>query len=37
MVDQLRAIDNRRFLHELGKLSRGSQEALAENIRILLA
>jgi mRNA interferase MazF len=37
MVDQLRAIDNRRFLHELGRISRGSRQALAQNIRIVLA
>ncbi len=37
MVDQLRAIDNRRFLRETGKISRRHQEKLAENIRILLA
>lgn len=37
MVDQLRAIDNRRFLQELGKISRGSQQALGENLGILLA
>ncbi|MBI3989642.1 MAG: type II toxin-antitoxin system PemK/MazF family toxin [candidate division NC10 bacterium] len=36
MVDQLRAIDNRRFLRETGKISRHNQERLAENIRILL-
>ena len=37
MVDQLRAIDNRRFLRQMGKLSRRAQERLAERIRILLA
>lgn len=36
MVDQLRAIDNRRFIKHLGNLSRRSQEKLAENIRIVL-
>jgi mRNA interferase MazF len=36
MVDQLRAIDNRRFIKHLGVLSRPSQEKLAENIRIVL-
>jgi mRNA interferase MazF len=36
MVDQLRAIDNRRFIRHLGNLSRRSQEKLAENIRIVL-
>ena len=37
MVDQIRAIDNRRFLRHMGKLSRRTQERLAERIRILLA
>lgn len=37
MVDQLRAIDNRRFLREFGMVSRRNQERLAENMRILLA
>jgi mRNA interferase MazF len=36
MVDQLRAIDNRRFIRHLGNLSRRSQEKLAENTRIVL-
>jgi len=36
MVDQLRAIDNRRLIKHLGVLSRHSQEKLAENIRIVL-
>lgn len=36
MVDQLRAIDNRRLVKHLGMLSRRSQEKLAENIRIVL-
>ncbi|MBI3325962.1 MAG: type II toxin-antitoxin system PemK/MazF family toxin [Nitrospinae bacterium] len=37
MVDQIRAIDNRRFRKEIGVISRRSQRKLAENIRILLA
>jgi len=37
MVDQIRAIDNRRFVRHMGKLSRRTQERLAERIRILLA
>src|SRR5574341_2328922 len=37
MVDQIRAIDNRRFLRHMGKLSRRTQERLADRIRILLA
>lgn len=36
MVDQIRAIDNRRFHTQLGKISRKSQTKLAENLRILL-
>ena len=37
MVDQLRAIDNRRFLKRLGMMGRSSQKKLAENIRIILS
>lgn len=37
MVDQIRGIDNRRFLRHMGKLSRRTQEKLADRIRILLA
>ena len=36
MVDQLRAIDNRRFIKKLGMIGRSSQKKLAENIRIIL-
>ncbi|MBI5166256.1 MAG: type II toxin-antitoxin system PemK/MazF family toxin [candidate division NC10 bacterium] len=36
MVDQLRAIDNRRLIRQLGKISRRSQENLARSIRIVL-
>jgi len=36
LVDQLRAIDNRRLIRETGKLSRRSLEKLMQNIRILL-
>lgn len=36
MVDQLWAIDNRRFTRHLGNLSRRSREKLVENIRIML-
>ena len=36
MVDQIRAIDNRRLLGHIGKISRKSQIKLAENLRILL-
>ena len=36
MVDQLRAIDNRRFIKRLGMIVRSSQKKLAENIRIIL-
>ena len=37
MVDQIRAIDNRRFLRELGTISRQSQVRLTANLRVLLA
>jgi mRNA interferase MazF len=36
MVDQIRAIDNRRFIRRLGVIGRSSQKKLAENIRIIL-
>ncbi|MBI4609409.1 MAG: type II toxin-antitoxin system PemK/MazF family toxin [Candidatus Rokubacteria bacterium] len=36
MVDQVRAIDNRRFIEKLGKIARASQARLAENLKILL-
>ena len=36
LVDQIRAIDNRRFVKEVGVLSLRHQEALARNIGILL-
>ncbi|HUL22174.1 MAG TPA: type II toxin-antitoxin system PemK/MazF family toxin [Thermodesulfobacteriota bacterium] len=36
MVDQLRAIDNRRFTKRLGMIGRSSQKKLAKNIRIIL-
>jgi len=36
MVDQIRAIDNRRLLRVVGKISRKSQIKLDENLRILL-
>ncbi len=36
MVDQIRAIDNRRFPGHTGKISRKSQVKLDENLRILL-
>ena len=37
MVDQLRAIDNRRFIKRLGMIGRLNQKILAENIRIILS
>ena len=37
LVDQIRAIDNRRFLQWLGKISRRSQANLARNLTILLS
>jgi mRNA interferase MazF len=36
MVDQLRAIDNRRFLKRLGVIRRANQKKLAENIQTIL-
>ena len=36
MVDQIRAIDNRRLLGHIGEISRKSQVKLDENLRILL-
>jgi mRNA interferase MazF len=36
VVDQIRAIDNRRFLKKLGMIRRPSQKKLAENIQIIL-
>src|SRR4030042_5332758 len=36
MADQLRAIDNRRFLKKLGMIGSLSQKKLAENIQIIL-
>ena len=37
MVDQVRTIDNRRFLKETGKLSQRSLEKLIRNLHILLS
>lgn len=36
LVDQVRAIDNRRFKKELGRLPESERERLRENLRILL-
>jgi mRNA interferase MazF len=36
MVDQLRGIDNRRFMKRLGMIGRLSQKKLAENIQVIL-
>jgi len=36
MVDQIRAIDNRRFTKRLGAVGRSTQKKLAENIQIIL-
>jgi mRNA interferase MazF len=36
VVDQIRAIDNRRFLKKLGMIRRPNQKKLAENIQIIL-
>jgi len=36
MVDEVRAIDNRRFLRRLGMIRRESQKKLSENLQIVL-
>lgn len=36
LVDQIRAIDNRRFLKPLGRLEPARQEKLLENLRVLI-
>ncbi len=36
LVDQVRAIDNRRFVKEVGKLSAKHQEQLVENLKVVL-
>ncbi len=36
LVDQIRAIDNRRFKKHVGRLSRPQQDKLLENLRILI-
>ena len=36
MVDQLRAIDNRRFLKRIGMIKRETQKKLMEDIQIIL-
>ena len=36
LVDQIRAIDNRRFKKHIGKLSAPHQEKLLENLRLLI-
>ncbi len=36
LVDQIRAIDNRRFKKHVGKLSRAQQDKLLDNLRILI-
>jgi mRNA interferase MazF len=36
MVDQVRAIDNRRFLKEIGELSRANKQRLLTNLRLLV-
>ena len=37
MVDQIRSIDNRRFLKQLGIIGRTGQKGLAKNIQIILS
>jgi mRNA interferase MazF len=36
MVDQIRAIDNRRFVKRLGMIGRMSKNKLTKNIQIIL-
>lgn len=36
LVDQVRAIDNRRFIKEIGALSPASREQLVKNLNIIL-
>ncbi len=36
LIDQIRAIDNRRFRKHLGQLTEHQQEKLLENLRIIL-
>lgn len=36
LVDQIRAIDNRRFIKKIGKLTAKHQRQLAENLKIIL-
>ena len=36
MVDQIRAIDNKRFIKKIGELPKENQECLIENISIVL-
>ena len=36
LMDQIRAIDNRRFLHKTGQLDAGSRQKLDENLKIVL-
>ena len=36
LIDQIRAIDNRRFLKKIGRLNTKQQEKVKDNIRIVL-
>lgn len=36
LVDQVRAIDNRRFVRTVGELNAGHKQKLADNLKILL-
>ena len=36
LVDQVRAIDNKRLIKKLGQLTRDQQEKLKENLKIIL-
>jgi mRNA interferase MazF len=36
MIDQIRAIDNKRFIKKIGKLSSPQRKIVAENLKIIL-
>jgi len=36
LVDQIRSIDNRRFIREIGKLNPAHREKLIENLRVVI-
>ncbi|PIZ71487.1 type II toxin-antitoxin system PemK/MazF family toxin [Candidatus Peregrinibacteria bacterium CG_4_10_14_0_2_um_filter_43_11] len=36
LVDQIRSVDNRRFIKEIGKISQKNKEKLIQNLQIIL-